>query len=197
MFCLLGMGLQESWGSAETPTQRVRGILEEVMAVQADPKLQGPAFRNQRRIAIKKIIGQNFYFDAMAEKALDKYWGKLGEAGRADFKGIFQALFQDAYTKLVLDFIKREKIVYVQEKPLQEGRALVKTTIVRANDNIPVDYTLTMVQGRWLVEDVDIDGVSIVLNYQRSFARVIKRESYESLLKKMRLQQRAIEKPPQ
>lgn len=193
--CLVGLGFQNSWSYAETPTERVRGILEEVMAIQADPQLQGAAFRDQQRVAIKKIIGQNFYFDAMARKALDTYWVKLNDAERADFKGVFQELFQDSYTKLVLDFLKREKILYHPEAPHRDVHAVVKTTIMRANENIPVDYSLTLVQGRWLVEDVAIDGVSIVLNYRRSFARVIKQESYQSLLKKMRLQQRAIQKP--
>lgn len=196
LFCLVSLGFQNTWGRAETPAERVRGILEEVMAIQTNPRLQGPAFRNQQRASIKKIIGQNFYFDAMVKKALDTYWEKLDEAERADFKGIFQELFQDSYTKLVLDFLKREKILYTQDK-LDQDRALIKTTITRVNEDIPVDYSLALVQRQWLVEDVAIDGVSIVGNYRRSFTRVIKRESYESLLKKMRLQQRAIEKPPQ
>ena len=196
LFCLVSLGVCNTWVRAEMPAERVRGIMEEVMAVQTNPQLQISAFRDQRRAAIKKIIGQNFHFDAMAKKALDKYWEKLNEAERTDFKGIFQELFQDSYTKLVLDFLKREKILYIQEK-LDHDQALIKTTLVRLNENIPVDYSLALVQGRWLVEDVAIDGVSIVGNYRRSFARVIKQESYESLLKKMRLQQRAIEKPSQ
>jgi len=194
LFCLISLGFQNTWGRAATPAERVRNILEEVMAVQTNPQLQGPAFRNQRRVAIKKIIGQNFYFNAMAKKALDTYWEKLNEAERADFKGIFQELFQDSYTKLVLDFLKQGKFLSIQEK-LYDDQALIKTTLVRLNENIPVDYSLAMVQGRWLVEDVVIDGVSIVGNYRRSFTRVIKQESYESLLKKMRLQQKAIETP--
>jgi len=42
---------------------------------------------------------------------------------------------------------------------------------------------------------VAIDGVSIIRNTRQSFTRVIQRESFQSLLKKMRLQQQAIEKP--
>lgn len=206
LFIFVSAGFQNLCGSTDLtspgqsteikkPVERVRSILEEVMAVQNNPQLKGPAFRSQQRAAIKKIIGQNFYFDAMVKKALDTYWEKLDEAKRADFKGIFQELFQDSYTKLVLDFLKREKILYTQDE-LESDRALIKTTIIRVNESIPVDYSLALVQGQWLVEDVAIDGVSIVLNYQRSFARVIKRESYASLLKKMRLQQKAIENPP-
>jgi ABC-type transporter MlaC component len=41
---------------------------------------------------------------------------------------------------------------------------------------------------------VAIDGVSIVQNYRKSFSRVIQQETYEGLLKKMRMQQQAIEK---
>ncbi len=59
----------------------------------------------------------------------------------------------------------------------------------------PVDYSFTLVQGQWAVDDVAIDGVSIIRNYRQSFTRVIQRESVQSLLKKMRLQQQAIEKP--
>lgn len=179
---------------AATPTAQVRTILEEVMAIQTDPQLQGPPFRNRQRTAIKRIIGQNFCFDIMARRSLGTYWGKLNEAERADFKGIFQELFQESYTKLVLDFLKQEKILYIAEK-IESNKALVKTKISRANEDIPVDYTLLIVQGRWLVEDVSIDGVSIVGNYQRSFSQVIKRESYASLIKKMRLQRKAIEEP--
>jgi phospholipid transport system substrate-binding protein len=95
---------------------------------------------------------------------------------------------------LVLDFLKQEKILYHQEETRQD-HARIGTTIVRVNEEIPVDYSLTLVQGQWLVDDVTIDGVSIVRNYRQSFSRIIQRESFQSLLKKMRLQQQAIEKP--
>jgi len=194
LFCIIGLAIQVSPGRAEMPTARVRSMLEEVMALQTNPQLRGPEFRNQRRAGIKKIIAQNFEFNAMARHALGQHWDKLNEAERAEFKALFQDLFQDSYTKLVLDFLKQEKILYQKEELLQ-NQAIVKTTIVRVNEEIPVDYSLTPAQGEWIVEDVIIDGVSIVRNYQRSFTQVIQRESFNSLLQKMRLQQQAIEKP--
>lgn len=194
LFCILGLAIQVSPSRAEMPTARVRSMLEEVMALQTNPQLQGPEFRNQRRTGIKKIIAQNFEFNTMARHALGQHWDKLNGAERAEFKALFQDLFQDSYTKLVLDFLKQEKILY-QKEELHQNQALVKTTIVRVNEEIPVDYSLTLAQGKWIVQDVIIDGISIVRNYQRSFTQVIQRESFESLLQKMRLQQQAIEKP--
>ena len=194
LFCLVSLAMQVLPGRAETPTARVRSMLDEVMILQTNPQLQGQEFRNQRRAAIKEIISQNFEFNAMAKHALGGYWDKLNEAEQAEFKTLFQDLFQDSYTKLVLDFLKQEKILYLQEE-LHQNQALVKTSIVRVNEEIPVDYSLTLAQGKWTVEDITIDGVSIVRNYQRSFSQVIQRDSYKSLLQKMRLQKQAIEKP--
>ena len=194
LFCMIGLIIQIMSARAEMPTSRVRSMLEEVMALQTNPQLQGQEFRDQRRAAIKKIIAQNFEFTVMAQHALGQHWDKLNEAERAEFKALFQDLFQDSYTKLVLDFLKQEKILYHQEE-LRQNQALVKTTIVRVNEEIPVDYSLTLAHGKWIVEDVIIDGVSIVRNYQRSFTQVIQRESYKSLLQRMRLQQQVIDKP--
>jgi phospholipid transport system substrate-binding protein len=176
---------------AGEPTDRVQAMLKEVMTVQVDPQLQGNSFRGKRRELIKTIIAKNFEFDQMAEGALRSYWKELDEKQRAVFKSIFKDLFQDSYTRLVLDFLKEEKILYNGEEVQQQG-TMVKTVIIRAQEQIPVDYILMREKAGWRVRDVRIDGVSIVENYQKSFARVIKRESYDALLKKMQLQQQAI-----
>jgi phospholipid transport system substrate-binding protein len=173
------------------PGERVRVMLEEVMSVQTDPHLQGDEFKAKRRAAIKGIIGKNFDFDRMAEGSLSSSWRDLDERQRVAFKSIFQDLFQDSYTRLVLNFLKEEKILYTQEEVRQKG-ATVKTVILRTQEQIPVDYFLALASGGWRVHDVKIDGVSIVENYQKAFSRVIKRESYSALLEKMKLQQQAI-----
>ncbi len=191
---------QEAWGQnvqiqAGTSTEHVRKMLEEVMTIQTDTQFQGQEFRGKRRAAIQNVIARNFYFDEMAKLSLSPHWERLDETKRGEFKDLFKDLFQDSYTKLVLDFLGREKILYTQEE-MRGGQAVVKTTISRINEEIPVDYSLTPVGQKWLVQDVRIDGVSIVQNYQKSFARVIKQESYEGLLKRLRLQRQAIEKNP-
>ncbi len=190
-FYVLFLGFQGTSLGGEVPTERVKAILEEVMAIQTNPQLKDS--RNEKRIAIKKIIAQSFYFDAMAKQALGQHWQALSEVKRSEFKGIFQDLFQESYTRLVLDFLGREKILYNQEE-IRQNQARVKTAIFRMNEEISVDYTLVQVEEKWLVEDVAIDGVSIMQNYQKTFSRVIRQESIDGLLKKMRLQQQTIDR---
>jgi len=178
---------------ALTPVDTVRQMLEEAISIQTDPTLQGQESRDTRKGAIKKVILNNFYFDDMARQALGPHWDGLNNAKRSEFKGIFQDLFLDSYSRLVLDFLKKERVQYLGED-VQKERAFVKTTIYRINEAIPVDYSLAQVDRKWLVRDVRIDGVSIVENYRKSFSRLINQESFDALLKKMRVQQQAIEK---
>ena len=178
---------------AEEPVERIRSMLEEIMTIQTDPQLEGSAHREERRAAIKKIIGENIDFNAMAQVALDQHWQKLSSAQRNEFQQIFRDLFQDSYSRLVLNFIKREKVLYPKED-VRRNEATVMTVIVRANDEISVDYSLSKDKEVWLVDDVKVDGVSIAGNYRNAFDRVIKKESFNALLDRMRIQQQAIAK---
>lgn len=187
IFSLISLCLPSYAGQA---TQTVRTMLDEVMSIQTDQSKQGPELRHVRRDAIKKVILNNFDVESMARQTLGPQWATIGSTKQGEFKEVFQDLFLDSYTRLVLDFLKKEKIDYTKEESGQ-ARTVVKTVIQRANENIPVDYSLNLVGNKLLVKDVRIDGVSIVDNYQRSFARVIKQESYDGLIKKMRLQQQA------
>jgi len=64
---------------------------------------------------------------------------------------------------------------------------------MRANEHIPVDYHLVRKSDRWFIRDVDIDGVSIVQNYQSKFRQVIEKSSIQGLLQNMKTQSQAIE----
>jgi phospholipid transport system substrate-binding protein len=197
IFVLLASSLffQPGGYCAGAPVDQVRDMLEAVMAVQAQPQLRGPKFREKRKMAIKKIISENFDLDKMAEQSLGACWKELSDSGRREFKEVFRDLFQDSYTRLVLDFLTQEKILYLKEDPGKDG-ILVETVILRTNEEISVNYLIALLKEGWLVRDVVIDGVSIVGNYRKSFARFIERESYEALLERMRVQQRAIEANP-
>jgi phospholipid transport system substrate-binding protein len=130
----------------------------------------------------------------MAERSLGEHWNRLNPEERAEFKEIFRGLFQDSYAFMVLENLKKEKILYEDEEVNKEV-ARVKTAMIRPYARILVDYELAPVNGSWLIGDVRIDGVSIVSNYRETFASVINRESYEILLEKMRKKIEAEEIP--
>ncbi len=175
--------------AAESPTAFVRAIMDKTMAIQNDPALNTQA----RSRAIHQIIEQNFDFPMMTKDTLGATYGQLSGEQRGQFTNTFDYLFGDSYTRMVLNFLKRENIQYGQERQESGGKARVDTTLNRANDIIPVTYLMHSASGGWLLYDVVVDGVSILENYRNEFGRVIRSNSFGFLLKRMEEQRRATE----
>ena len=173
---------------AQTPTAYVRGILDQVMGLQNDPA-QSSQTRSQ---AIHKIIERNFDFALMAKDSLGPAYERLSGGQRQEFTQTFSYLFQDSYSRLVLNFLKKENIQYGRETT-EGDKARVETAIVRTNENIPVTYLMHPAPQGWILFDVMVDGVSILQNYKTQFAQVIHTKSFEFLLKKMQEQRRALQ----
>jgi phospholipid transport system substrate-binding protein len=186
------------WGAMVKPVQAseatpmVKTVLDRAMEIQTRPDLAGEDKRPERRRLIRKLILDSFIFSEMARDALKENWDRLAPNQRSEFQRLFSDLFQDSYTRMVLNFLQQESIDYKGETAESPGM-LVKTVILRANEHIPVDYHLVAKSGRWLIRDVDIDGVSIVENYRNTFRQVIRTSSFDGLLNKMRLQSRVLQ----
>jgi phospholipid transport system substrate-binding protein len=190
---IISLALAAFWGLtrpalAGAPTDYVRSILDQVMGIQNNPALSTQA----RSQAIHQIIARNFDFDLMAKDSLGSSYGRLSGGQWQEFTRTFSYLFQDSYTRLVLNFLKKENIQYKQELP-EGSKARVDTAIVRTNENIPVTYLMHTAPQGWILYDVIVDGVSILQNYKTQFAQVIHTKSFEFLLNKMEEQRRAIQ----
>jgi phospholipid transport system substrate-binding protein len=190
--CLLWCAPEARAGSATADT---KVILEKAMAIQTRPDLQSPEQRPMRAQLIRQLIAENFLAADMARESLKDHWNKLSQEQRKEFESLFIDLFQDSYTRMVLNYLRQETVEYRGEQP-ERDMARVQTLLMRVNEHIPVDYFLAQKNGRWWIRDVTIDGVSIVGNYQNQFRRVIQAQSFDELLKKMRLQSQAIREKP-
>ena len=61
---------------------------------------------------------------------------------------------------------------------------MVKSQVQQDNGPaIPIDYRLRIKDDIWKVFDIRIDGISLVTNYRSSFARAIKKNGIDGLIK--------------
>lgn len=172
---------------AQSPTEYVRSILDRVMTIQNNDSLS----REARSREIHQIISASFDFNSMAQDVLGGTYNQLSSGQRNEFKDTFRYLFQDSYTRMVLNFLKKENIEYGSATQ-GGGKAKVDTVIKRPNESIPVTYMM-LNTGGWKFYDVVVDGVSILETYRSQFANVIKTKSFNYLIDKMKEQRRAIE----
>ncbi len=192
MVAALAFWLAVAPALAASPKDFVKGILDQVMAIQSNPAMEGPSHETARAQAIRRVIQKNFDFPYMAQDSLGAAYDRLSAGQRQEFSNVFSSLFQASYTNMVLRFLKREDIKYGAEN-VTGNKAKVDTTLMRANDHIQVQYLLHQAGGGWLLYDVIVDGVSILDKYKAGFSREIQTGSFDSLLSKMKTQLKAVE----
>ncbi|MCH8158051.1 MAG: ABC transporter substrate-binding protein, partial [Nitrospinae bacterium] len=100
-----------------------------------------------------------------------------------EFIGLFKRLLENSYASK-LEAYSNEKINYIDEI-VKGGYALVKTEVVRKGSTIAVDYKLIKEGDNWKVYDFVIAGVSMIRNYRSQFAKIIRKDSYEVLVRKL------------
>ena len=172
-------------------TDRVRDELNRITAIVKDPTLQGAAKEDERNARVKELIWQWFDVQEMARRSLAGHWAKRSEEERKDFAELFGDLFVESYTRLVVDHLGDQRVIYLPES-VDGSVATVPTKFLSKRDEPSfVDFALFRRDGIWAAYDVVIDDVSIVKTYRTQFNKIIQTQSYEALVKKMRLKQEA------
>lgn len=183
---LLGIAVATRVWGGDT-TDRVRQELDRIAAVVKDPALRGADREGERKAKVKPMIVQWFDVQEMARRSLAAHWEKRSAQERAEFVGLFGDLFVESYTRLVVDHLADQRVVYLSEAV--DGRAAtVRTKFLSKRDEPTfVDFALLRRNGAWFASDVVIDDVSIVGTYRTQFNKIIQAQSYEALLKKLQL----------
>lgn len=166
---------------ASQVTDHLRTTIDKVIDIVSNSKYKND--KKARRKLIREIINPLFSYEQMSMRSLAKNWKKRTDEEKKDFIELFGRLLENSYASKIESF-SDEIINYVDEK-IKGKYALVKTEIVRKDGVIDVDYKLINHNGNWKVYDFVIEGVSMIKNYRSQFSRIIKKESYEALRKRL------------
>jgi phospholipid transport system substrate-binding protein len=165
-----------------TPTDDVKKTVDEVVRIVADKEMKKQ--EQKRRQALKKTISRIFDYGEMAKRSLGKHWNQRTPAERKQFVDLFASLLENSYAGKIESY-NNEKIVYIREN-VEGDHAEVKSKVVTAKrDEFTLDYRLLNENGKWMVYDVVIEGVSLVSNYRSQFNRIITANGYSELVKKL------------
>ena len=174
-----------SLAHAGEPTQQLKQRVDEIVRV---VDAAGKSKPGQHRGDVRRIAETIFDYPETARRALGPHWAQRTPAEQKEFVELFADLLDRAYLSKV-DQYQGEKVRYTNET-MDGDQATVKTMIVLPRGSeVPVDYRMHQANGRWLVYDVIIEGVSLVSNYRQQFNKIIQTESYPALITKLRNKQ--------
>ena len=175
---------------AGEPTDLVRHTTDQVLKILDDPQFQAPNRQAERQERLHKLADQVFDWQEIARRALAVHWRGRTPQEQQEFTKLFRDLVEGTYlNRLETAAQEKRDIQYVGEQ-LDGSRAVVRTIVVtRRNQQVPIEYRLHKVDGRWLIYDVLVEGISLVNNYRSQFNRIITSSSYNELVQKMKTRQ--------
>lgn len=175
-----------------TPTEDVKKTVDEVVRIVADKEMKKNEIK--RRQALKKTISTMFDYSEMAKRSLGKHWNVRTVAEKKQFAELFATLLENSYAGKIESY-NNEKIVYIKEI-VEEDYAEIKSKVVTAaRDEFTLDYRMLKHEGKWMVYDVVIEGVSLVSNYRSQFNKIITANGYDKLVKKLQSKNEELKAP--
>jgi phospholipid transport system substrate-binding protein len=122
-------------------------------------------------------------FNELSRLSLGKYWDRRTEQEKKDFVNTFSQLIRNSSVKK-LEIYKADRLVY-EEPEINGAKAKVTTIAYKKRKQVEIVYKMHKVGDRWLVYDMEIDGVSTARNYRDSFYKQIAKSSYEEMYNKL------------
>jgi phospholipid transport system substrate-binding protein len=180
------LALPLSAWAAESPLDMIHSTVDQVIAVLQDPAYRGEAHRNDRREKLREIVLPHFDTQGLAQRALGVYWRQRTGEEKREFTQLFTDLVGQSYSATIDRYATDVQVFYDQER-IDDGYAEVDTRVRAPSQaqSISINYFLHQVGGKWLIDDVQIDNVSMVRNYRAQFSRILNTSSYADLVQKI------------
>lgn len=168
---------------AGAPTDTLKQTVDQVIKILADPALADKP--DVKRAQVRKVAETIFDYPDTARRSLGQHWNARTPQQQQEFVKLFADLLDRSYISKI-EIYHGERVKYVGEN-VDGDEALVKTLITtKQGSDVPVDYRMHLQNGRWMVYDVIIEGVSLVSNYRTQFNKIIQTESYDALVQRLR-----------
>ncbi len=132
----------------------------------------------------EKVI-PHFDFRRMTRSALGRYWRRATEDQRQRLTNAFREMLVRTYAVMLRSYSgQRLEFLPYRGKP-EDRRAIVHIKVYTKDGAPPVPIDSRLYRGKdgeWRVYDVLVDGVSLIANYRRTFAREVRQGGIEGLI---------------
>lgn len=165
------------------PVVFVKEAVDEIISILQDEKLAAPTRRAERKKRMVTIVEKKFDFRDMSMRALAKHWKERSPEEQDQFVLLFKKLLENTYISKIETY-SGEKVVF-NKTAVQGNKAIVYSELIRKNVETPVNYKLKSNDGKWMVYDVEVEGVSLVNNYRTQFASILNKDNFAGLIAKL------------
>jgi phospholipid transport system substrate-binding protein len=181
---LFNVSLVKADQAQDSPRQVVEHTIDDAFKILRDERLRSDSARRMHEL--RGVVDRSFDWGRMAQSSLGAPWRDLTPVQRTEFVNVFKELLAQRYMDDIDRFEGSEDMTVTGVEQL-EGQATVKTQLLTSSkQKIPIDYTLHATQAHWRVDDVTIEGVSLVNHYRKTFANYLANKTFQELLQQLK-----------
>lgn len=135
---------------------------------------------------IDGILLPRFDREFAAGAVLGKHWRTASDEQKSRFVTAFYETLLQRYAEGVVDF-DMSRVEILPYRGDASKRTTVVKTEVRLDDGkkVPVNYTLVNRESKWRMFDVQIEGVSYVINFRKELDSEIRASSLEAVITRL------------
>jgi phospholipid transport system substrate-binding protein len=178
---LFGFHVPPAWPSS--PRDDLRASVEDLLSIVEDRAVTA----EQRAVRARSAVRSVFDFASAAPRALGPHWRRLSASQREETTRVLSGLLTEAVVARISQAPRRfagrmrERIAYGGES-VSGDRATVRLTLLRGREDVPVVADMVRRGKSWRVDDLWLDGISVVDNYRAQFERLIRDGTYDDVI---------------
>jgi len=142
-----------------------------------------------QREEVRKVVGSFLDYAELGKRSLSRHWDGLTPKQRTEFTDTLRELVERSYLKQLRGGSANYTIKFEREEKAGSEATVFGTLLTTARGKkvkIALEYKMLWRGDHWVVYDVVTDEQSMLENYRAEFNKVINRDGFDGLLKKMK-----------
>ncbi len=199
-YVLLLLSLTAFGASAQAsvpPHQMLEGVTQELLTVLKTEQAAIDEKHEHLFELVEQVLLPHVDLDVMSRYVLGKYWRTASEEQRQRFSHEFKNLMVRFYVSAILDDPKQlgellqDSDNLISYLPVETDESTKKTRVraevhmPNGGPRVPVSFSLFMKDDKWMMYDVNVDGISLVSNYRSSFATEMRSGGLDPLIERL------------
>lgn len=135
---------------------------------------------------LQPILDPRISFEAMTRRAIGPGWRQFSPAEQKEAIRLFSRLVVRNYSKKFTPG-EQPEVKYLKPTSPAPDKVEVPTTMLYKGSRYSVLYRVENTGGKWLVADMQVEGVSFIANYRAQFDALFKKGGVAAVMDSLRV----------